>query len=233
MTPPEMPVEPGAWLPYLDPVSYRERHAERKEDIAYYLARCRRLTGKVLECGCGNGRVALPLARAGVEVTGVDLSWAMLEDLKKRLRHEDPKVQRRVSLRVSDMRQLGFGRRFAMVIAPFDTFCHLYNRTDAEAFLKGVRRHLEPRGWLVFDIGLPSPTEFMAPGVQYDAMAQVSRRCLGSSSGVELSQRHYHPEELSVLLRNNGFSRVRLTADYTARALHARARTVVVSARPK
>ena len=227
-----MPVEPGAWLPYLDPAAYTARFAERQADIAYYLARCRRVNGQILECGCGNGRVTLPLARAGSKVTGVDFSQAMLKDLRRGLRLEGPRVRRRVALELSDMRQLRLKHHFAMVIAPFDTFAHLYNRTDVEAFLAGVRHHLEPRGQLVFDLSLPTASELMSPNLSYDAMSQVSRCRLDAHGARELSRRHYHPEELTVLLQNNGFSRVRLTADYSVRALHAGASTLVVSARP-
>ena len=69
--------------------------------------------------------------------------------------------------------------------------------------------------------------------LDYDAMAQVSRRRLPGSRTSELSLRHYHSEELSVLLRNNGFTQIRLTADHLARALSAGAHTLVVSAMPR
>jgi SAM-dependent methyltransferase len=231
MKPPQLPVEPGALMPYRAPEAYTRRAAARKDDVDYYVALGRRVKGPVLECGAGNGRVTLPLARAGVRVTAVDWSPPMLDDLRSRLQKEPPAVRRRVAVVCADMRALDLKRRFAMVMAPFDTCSHLYNRSDFEAFLEGVRRHLALRSKLVFDVSLLLPRECLRPGLEYDAMAQVSRCFVDASGAVELAQRHYLPEELRVLLDNNGFSHIRLTADFTARALHGRARSIVISAR--
>jgi hypothetical protein len=98
-------------------------------------------------------------------------------------------------------------------------------------FLRGVRQHLTRDGRLVFDVHLSTPDELSRIG-DYDVMAQVSRRPLEGSRRIQISQRHYHPEEVLVLLRHNGFEHVRLTADYTGRALDERAKRMVVSARP-
>lgn len=230
MKPLELPVEPGAVAPYGDALAYTRRNADRRDDVAYYVRLARRMGGPVLECGCGNGRVTLPLARAGVRITGVDHSSDMLDDLRARLQNETAEVRGRVTMLAGDIRRLALRGRFSLVIAPYDTFCHLYNRQDVEAFLEGVHRHLRPRGRIVFDVGLAAPEELLALK-HYDPMAQVSRHRLDAPSSVELTRRHFHPEEVSVLLANNGFGHVRLTADFLGRELDRRARTMVVSAR--
>ena len=60
-------------------------------------------SGPILELGCGTGRVLLPLARAGFEITGLDLSTAMLERCRAALRSEPPELHDRVRLAVADM----------------------------------------------------------------------------------------------------------------------------------
>ncbi len=54
--------------------------------------------GPILELGCGTGRVLLPLARAGFEITGLDLSAQMLERCRAKLQAEPPEVRDRVRL---------------------------------------------------------------------------------------------------------------------------------------
>ena len=66
----------------------------------------------MLEYGAGNGRIALPVARAGHSVTGLDLSRPMLDDFEARLAAEPEAIRRRVTLRHADMRHARLARRF-------------------------------------------------------------------------------------------------------------------------
>ncbi len=112
--------------------------------------------GPVLEYGVGNGRIALPLARHGIEVVGVDHSAPMLADLRERLAREPADVARRVTIVRGDMRRARLRRRFPLVVATFNTLLHLYGREDVEAFLARVREHLGPGGRFVADLSVPS-----------------------------------------------------------------------------
>lgn len=124
--------------------------------------------GRVLEHGIGNGRVAIPMARAGVEVTGIDHTQEMLDHLRELLKSEPPAVRRRVTLHRGDIRTARLGKRFPLVICPFNAALHLYTRVDVEQWLAHVREHLEPRGELVFDISMPVPGDLARdPNVPY------------------------------------------------------------------
>jgi len=81
--------------------------------------------GPILELGCGTGRVLLPLARAGYEITGIDLSVGMLERCRARLQSEPPEVRDRVRLVAADMTSFDLGRRFATILCPFAGFQQL------------------------------------------------------------------------------------------------------------
>jgi 2-polyprenyl-3-methyl-5-hydroxy-6-metoxy-1,4-benzoquinol methylase len=73
-------------------------------DLPFYLELARRIGGPVLELGCGTGRVLLPIARAGIEIHGLDGSASMLRILQEHIQCEPTEVQRRIVLYEGDMR---------------------------------------------------------------------------------------------------------------------------------
>jgi ubiquinone/menaquinone biosynthesis C-methylase UbiE len=104
----------------------------------------------VLEVACGTGRVAIRLARMGVEVVGLDLSSAMLD------------VARQKSAGVSnvrwvqgDMRSFDLGETFGLVIIPGHSFQNILTAADQFACLESIQRHLIPRG--LFGVHLDHP----------------------------------------------------------------------------
>lgn len=152
-------LDAGTSAHYEDPAYYAQTYAGRLDDVRYYVELAAASGGPVLEYGCGNGRITIPIAREGVSITGVDLSAPMLGDLRERLRRQPPEVKERVTLRRGDMRRARIGQRFALVICPFNAFLHLYARADVEAFLARASAHLAPGGELVFDVSMPQPSE--------------------------------------------------------------------------
>jgi SAM-dependent methyltransferase len=152
-------LETGSRAHYADPAYYSQAYADRADDVDFYVRSARRAAGPVLEYGVGNGRIALPIARAGVRVHGIDHSREMLGDFRERLGREPAEVRRRVTLHAGDMRRVRLSGRFALVICPFNGLLHLYTRADIERFLRRVRGHLAPKGRFVFDVSMPDPEE--------------------------------------------------------------------------
>lgn len=113
--------------------------------------------GPVLELGCGTGRVLLPLARAGVEITGLDFSTRMLERCRAKLAPEPAAVRDRARLVAADMTSFDLGGDFAAVICPFGGFQQLRTVEQQLACLERCRAHLRPRGRLVLDLPNPDP----------------------------------------------------------------------------
>ncbi len=148
----------GSSAHYEDPAYYARAYRDRVEDVEYYVELARGVRS-VLEYGCGAGRIAIPIARAGADVVGIDHSEAMLGALRTQLRDEDPSVQKRVRLKHGDMRAVRLARKFPLVLCTFNTFLHLYEREDVERFLARVRAHLAPGGRFVFDTSLPAPRD--------------------------------------------------------------------------
>ena len=152
-------LEAGSRAHYEDAAYYTATYGKRIADVAMYVALAERVGGPVLEYGVGNGRIALPIARHGLDVVGVDLSRPMLADLRARLRAEPADVRRRVRCIRGDMRKARLERRFPLVLCTFNTALHLYSRKDVESFLARVREHLTPRGLFVADLSMPPVDE--------------------------------------------------------------------------
>ncbi len=104
---------------------------------------------RVLELGVGSGRIAVPLARSGHHVTGVDSSEAMLEAGARRMRESGVNVVR------GDLRCLNLDQQFDLVVFGLSTFQHLLRREDQVAALRSARTHLAHSGRLVIDWTAP------------------------------------------------------------------------------
>lgn len=128
-------------------VPYRER-----QDVAFFVEEAERAGGPVLEVGCGTGRVLIPSARAGVAMTGVDLSRRMLEVCRRRLADESTAVRDRVRLVEGDMREFELDQRFALITLPFRPFQHLIHVDDQLACLRTLRRHANDGARLILDV---------------------------------------------------------------------------------
>jgi SAM-dependent methyltransferase len=121
-------------------------------DVAFYLDLAARSGGPVLELGCGTGRVSWPLAAAGLEVVGLDLSPAMLGRAEAKRASVPAEVSNRIEFVEGDMAAFELGRRFRLVIVPFRAFSALLEPAQQRSCLSEVRRHVEPGGQLVIDL---------------------------------------------------------------------------------
>jgi len=130
---------------------YRDR-----ADVDFYVEEARSAGGRVLELGCGTGRILIPTARAGVEVVGLDSSPSMLAICRERLSAEPPEVRHRVELVRGDMRSFELGGRFALVTVPFRAFQHLLSVEDQLDCLAAIHRHLVDGGRVIVDVFNPS-----------------------------------------------------------------------------
>lgn len=121
-------------------------------DVALYRNFARRCGDSLLELGVGTGRLALPLAREGLEVTGVDISPRMLAIAQAKLKGD---LAQRVHLVPGDMRKLHLGRHYSLAVIALDTFMHLTTVPDQVQTLQAIRRHLTTEGLLIIDLSNP------------------------------------------------------------------------------
>ena len=128
---------------------------QKIDDLPFYVGLGRESGGPVLELACGTGRVLLAIARAGVPITGLEVSPAMLNRCRDKLRAESAAVQGRVTLVEGDMTAFTLGQTFALVIAPWHAFSYLATVADQLACLRCIHRHVRDDGQFVLDLRNP------------------------------------------------------------------------------
>ncbi len=139
-------------------MSYREG-AERlydlfgaKDDAPFYIELAHAHGNKALELGVGTARLAIQLARAGVETWGIDTSTHMLRAAEAKLWEEPPEVRNRVHLELADARRFDLGESFGLVYFPSGSFDHILLREDQLLALRNIRKHLADDGVYAFDL---------------------------------------------------------------------------------
>jgi SAM-dependent methyltransferase len=148
-------------------------YADYHEDIAMYESFARRGDTPSLELGIGTGRVALRLARAGLDVVGVDGSPHMLARLRTALDAE-PAIAKRIRDVEADMRDFNLGERFDLVFCAANTFQHLLTTESQVATLRCVAAHLTAGGVFVTKLRSPADIDWGASGG--DLQQQESKR---------------------------------------------------------
>lgn len=97
---------------------------------------------KLLEPGCGSGRLVAAMVGRGYQLTGLDLSEPMLKYLQRRLQRR----QQAANLVQGDMTRMSLGERFDAAFCTFNTFRHLMTEADAVAHLRSVAEHVRSGG---------------------------------------------------------------------------------------
>lgn len=128
------------------------QRAVRRDDIRFYTELARTAKGSILEIGSGTGRTLIPSAKAGADITGLDLSDDMLSFCRKELKKELPEIQHSVELVKADMTNFDLHRKFDLITTPFRPFQHLATVTEQLNCLASIKKHLTPNGLFVLDI---------------------------------------------------------------------------------
>jgi SAM-dependent methyltransferase len=105
--------------------------------------------GQALELGIGTGRIALPLARRGVPVYGIDLSGAMIAKLRAKPGGGD------VGVTIGDFATTRVDGSFSLVYLVFNTIGNLTTQAAQVACFRNASAHLEPGGCFLIEVGVP------------------------------------------------------------------------------
>ncbi|WP_241154344.1 class I SAM-dependent methyltransferase [Staphylospora marina] len=134
-------------------------------DVTYYVELAKQSGGPVLDLGCGTGRISLAIARAGIPVTGLDLSPAMLDRARKK--SGEMKLDDRIEWVEGDMTSFDLKRKFPLIIIPYRSFLHLLTVRDQVEALKRIHAHLADDGLLAFNIFVPTVTDLASVDRDY------------------------------------------------------------------
>jgi SAM-dependent methyltransferase len=185
----------------------------------------------VLDLGAGTGNHALPLARRGYDVTGVDLSNEMVEIARGKARDAGLEV----GFAQGDLRTVRVDRRFDAVLLMFAVLGYQRTNTDVRAALENARAHLRAGGALVLDLWygpgvLTEPPEDRQRTIDTpdgpltrtvtakldvpNQLCTVSYALSGAGRDAEETHvmRFFFPAELELFLEAAGFELVAVTA---------------------
>jgi SAM-dependent methyltransferase len=130
------------------------------EDVDFYVDLAVESGGPVVELGVGTGRIAVPVARAGIMVIGVDSSAGMLDVCRERARNAG--VDGLLDLRLGDVAAPPVPERVPLVTCPFRSYLHLHSDEARSRALRAARDLLVPGGRLAFDVFEPAPDDVEA-----------------------------------------------------------------------
>ncbi|MEM7332742.1 MAG: bifunctional GNAT family N-acetyltransferase/class I SAM-dependent methyltransferase [Chloroflexota bacterium] len=214
---------------YDDPAIYDLENSGFKPAGPFFLELVKQTGGDVLEIGCGTGRYTIPMAEAGIPMTGLDVVRPMVEVARSRSKNLP------IQWIVADARKFSLNHRYSFIFTSGVTFMHLLTTTDQTAFLRCVQRHLAENGRLLIETlfpHLPQQKDELEEGEwfknedkngrvitvsgtqSYDPITQIRtetayRRWKENGEIITkvapLSLRNTFPQELELLLSKNGF----------------------------
>jgi SAM-dependent methyltransferase len=138
------------------------RDGPMKGDVDFYLECAREFGGPILELATGTGRVLWPIAAAGFDIVGIDISEDMLAIARARGVREGAPVRERARFYRMDMTSFELKDSFRLAIVPFRAFHHLTHPEDQRHALNCINRSLAVGGHLVIDMFDPR-LEFCIP----------------------------------------------------------------------
>jgi len=140
-----------AYAPFYD---WENAQTRKRSDVSFWRRLARNTGGRVLELGCGTGRISIPLLCAGVSLVGVDRSEPMLAQARGKFLATRPRRSAApLQLVRGDIRTLPFpDKQFDLVLAPYGMLQSLLSDRDVAATLKSVARVLVPGGMFGVDL---------------------------------------------------------------------------------
>jgi SAM-dependent methyltransferase len=155
---------------YDEPELYDALLPASAAQLNYNSSLARGCAGSVLELACGSGQLIVPIACEEFTAAGLDRSPQMLCAAGLRA----AAAGARVHLVEGDMREFDLGLRFSLIFIARNSLLHLAEPDEFAAFFSSVRRHLEPRGVLAFDIFNPNLQLLSRPaGERFRVMRKI------------------------------------------------------------
>lgn len=185
---------------------------------------------RILELCCGTGRLTIPIAAKGYNITGVDITNSMLQQAKDKAE----KAALKINFIEADIRNLSLPEKYDFIFIPFNSIHHLYKNEDLFKALKVVKNHLKPEGKFLLDCFNPN-IQFIVEGeknqnkiaeyktsdgreilikqiMKYENTTQINRiewhyYINGKFNSIQnLDMRLFFPRELNFYLEANGFN---------------------------
>lgn len=185
---------------------------------------------RILELCCGTGRLTLPIAKDGYDISGVDYTPSMLEQAKIKASEEGLEVE----FIEADIRTLDLPEKYDLIFIPFNSIHHLYKNEDLFKVFNVVKNHLKEGGFFLLDCFNPNlqiivkgekeqkeiakytskdgREVFIKQSMRYESKTQINRIewhyfINGEFDSIQnLDMRVFFPQELDSYLKWNGFN---------------------------
>ena len=196
---------------------------------------------RILELCCGTGRLTLPIAKDGYDISGVDYTASMLHQAKMKA----AEAGLRINFIQADIRTLDLQKKYDLIFIPFNSIHHLYKNEDLFDALKVVRNHLKEKGLFLLDCFNPNiqyivekereqhviaeyttndrRKVLIKQSMHYESASQINRIKWQYfiddkfHSVQNMDMRLFFPQELNSYLRQIGFNIIHKFGDFTER----------------
>jgi ubiquinone/menaquinone biosynthesis C-methylase UbiE len=192
--------------------------AKTREDMRL-VKRCARGARDILDLACGYGRIAIPLAKLGYRVRGIDLSREMIRDARMRARKTRPQIE----FKVGSMIDLPYGNaEFDRVFCLWSSFNHMLNRRDQAECLNEMCRVLRPGG-IAFVESVNGASAPLRRKMRADGFGPQRRLLEWELQGATITHFIHDADSLSAAIRRSRFDEftVKLTTVFHHRRLIA------------
>ncbi len=125
------------------------------DDVPFYLRRIASPKIKILELGCGTGRVLIPLSQYCAYIHGIDISEGMLTVCREKLAAAEIGPEQ-AQVTQADITTLDLNQQFDLIIAPFRVFQNLTEDKQIDGFFDTIHRHLAPGGSAIINTFRPN-----------------------------------------------------------------------------
>ena len=176
-------------------------------------------SGPALELAIGTGRIALPLSRRGIRVHGIELSAAMVDEMRTKPGAE------KIEVTIGDMALMRVGKTFQLVYLVANSIANLTTQDAQVACFENAAEHLQPGGSFVIELYIPAlrrlpPGESVVPFTltpthlgfeEYDVANQIAYshhywQLDGQWDSLSAPFRYAWPSELDLMARIAGLS---------------------------
>lgn len=136
---------------YNNPSEYDLKFSNYQTDYQLILEWAEKANGKIIDLGCGTGRLTIPLFEKGYNVEGVDLSPSMLSRAKEKANT----LGLNIAFHEMDLTNLSLYEKAAMMFMVGNTFQHILSNHEQDKMLSSIHNHLKDDGILIFGTRMP------------------------------------------------------------------------------
>ncbi len=163
-----------------------------EDDVEFFVDFALEKGGKTLELACGTGRITIPLAKNGVNITGIDVSEEMLSLAKEKALKEGANID----FQKQNMINFKLDEKFDFIFCIHNSFSHVDGFEDVNTFFENVKNHLTDDGTFILQVFNPDFFFFTRnPNEQFPLKSFIDPK---TQKVVELEESSFYDDETQI-----------------------------------